>query len=455
MPFESLQDIANDYEKLLNSNEEYDVIIYADSDNREIRAHSLVLRTRSQYFRTAFSKKSFEKKDEKFIFKIPNISFELFNMILRFIYCGKIDLDRLHESDILKLLIAVDEIKIQKLTSYIQEYLIKNKDGYIQQNTIETLEKIYQNNAFTGLQNICIKKICKDPQKLLNPNKFKSLKAPLLELLLKRDELSLDESVIWDNLIDWCFAKNPDISRDPKQWDNDKTKIMERTIHNFISLVRFCHISPENFATKVFPFKEIMSTDLVNDMVQFHMAHQQLIHDKRPPRCYIDSVIINQNHIAVFSNWIYRKDKFYGHIPYKFNLLYRASRDGNTTGAVHAKCDNKGATLVVIKIANSNKIAGGYNPISWDTASGWKSTRDSFIFLFTDRNNLQSAKISYSKGDAQSIGCHSDKGPTFGWNLNVYMGTWYNDRTNSYQNINDLPQKFDADDYEVFQVIKK
>ncbi|GES80320.1 BTB/POZ domain-containing protein [Rhizophagus clarus] len=73
MPFECPQDVANDYEKLFNSNEGYDVIIYAGNDDREIHAHSLVLRTRSQHF----------------------FSYQSFNMILRFIYCGKIDLDQL------------------------------------------------------------------------------------------------------------------------------------------------------------------------------------------------------------------------------------------------------------------------------------------------------------------------------------------------------------------------
>ncbi|GBB85429.1 hypothetical protein RclHR1_11970005 [Rhizophagus clarus] len=461
MPFECPQDVANDYERILNSNEEeYDVFIYAGNDNRKIYAHSFVLRTRSQHFRTAFSMKSLDKKDGKFIFNIPNISYHFFYMILRFIYCGKIDLDQLGEPDILKLLIAVDEINIKILTNYIQEYLIKNKDGYLQQNSTEILEMIYQNNSFTNLRNICIKKICDVPERLLNSNKFISLEAPLLELLFQRDDLPLDEIVIWDNLIRWCLAQhNSNVSKVPSQWGNNETTIMGRTIHRFIPLIRFCHISPKDFAAKVFPFKEIIPSNLVNNMVQFHMTQdQKLNNDTRSPRqssCNIDSVIISQNHMVVFTNWIYRKDdKYYGYIPYKFNLLYRASRDGNTTEAFHAKCDSKGATLVVIKMKNSNQIAGGYNPFSWDTTSYWRPTNDSFIFLSTDRNNLQSAKICYGHGDAKSIGCFSDKGPTFGWNLNVYKGTWYCDRTKAYDNIG-LPKWFYDDDYEVFQVIKK
>ena len=85
MAFECSQEVTNDLEKLLEDDEEYNVIIYAgENENvKEIYAHSTILRMRSQYFRTAFSKKWAEKKDGKFIFKKPNISPQFFKIILR------------------------------------------------------------------------------------------------------------------------------------------------------------------------------------------------------------------------------------------------------------------------------------------------------------------------------------------------------------------------------------
>lgn len=85
MPFECPQDVTNDLEKLLETDEEYDVIIYAgENENiKEIHAHSIILRTRSQYFRSAFSNEWSEKKNGKFIFKKPNISPQFFKIILR------------------------------------------------------------------------------------------------------------------------------------------------------------------------------------------------------------------------------------------------------------------------------------------------------------------------------------------------------------------------------------
>ncbi|GET04138.1 hypothetical protein GLOIN_2v1872250 [Rhizophagus clarus] len=114
MPFEHPQEVADDYERLLDSNE-------------------------GSTFRTIFPMESFERWNERFIYNIRNISFPLFNLF----YCGKIDLNQLDGPDILRLLIAVNEIDIQILTNYIQEYLIINRDNYMQENSTEILEEIY------------------------------------------------------------------------------------------------------------------------------------------------------------------------------------------------------------------------------------------------------------------------------------------------------------------------
>ena len=85
MTLECPQEVVNDLENLLMNDEEYDVIIYAgeNEDVKEVYAHSNILRTRSQYFRAAFSNKWAEKKDGKYIFKKPNISPNSFKNILR------------------------------------------------------------------------------------------------------------------------------------------------------------------------------------------------------------------------------------------------------------------------------------------------------------------------------------------------------------------------------------
>ena len=78
-------ELSGDYEKLFETEIGYDVIIYAGEEPnvKEIHAHSNILCIRSQYFDTAFSNEWAERKDGKFIFRKPNISPQLFNIILR------------------------------------------------------------------------------------------------------------------------------------------------------------------------------------------------------------------------------------------------------------------------------------------------------------------------------------------------------------------------------------
>ena len=83
-----LAELSSDYEKLFEAELGYDVIIYAGEEPnvKEIHAHPNILSIRSKYFRSAFSNEWAEKKDGKFIFRKPNISPNLFDIILRYFY---------------------------------------------------------------------------------------------------------------------------------------------------------------------------------------------------------------------------------------------------------------------------------------------------------------------------------------------------------------------------------
>ena len=102
-------------------------------------------------------------------------------------------MNNLQVQDVLKLLIAVDELNIQQLISYIQEFLIDHQTEFLHQNPTGILETVYQHESFTDLWNFCLEKICEEPKILFNSDKFINLKAPLLELLLKRDDLNMEE----------------------------------------------------------------------------------------------------------------------------------------------------------------------------------------------------------------------------------------------------------------------
>jgi len=74
---------------------------------------------------------------------------------------------------------------------------------------------------------------------------------------------------------------------------------MERRLSRFIPLIRFYHISSEDFLLKIYPFKEILPNDLVNNILAYHMAPNNKPNiDIQPPR-YPCSTIIKSQHLNV------------------------------------------------------------------------------------------------------------------------------------------------------------
>ncbi|RGB35301.1 BTB/POZ domain-containing protein [Rhizophagus diaphanus] len=469
MSYKFWEAVINDYEKLLETRKGSDVIIYAGENEKEFRAHSVILCARSEYFRAAFSNNWAEKKDGMLIFKKPNIESNLLQIILRFIYCGDVDLTKLQGSEVLKLLIAVDELDIQPLISCIQEYFLTiNKSDSLYQNLLEI---VYQHEKFTDLWNFCFDRICEEPEKLINTDKFINLKAPLLEMLLKRDDFALDEIIIWEGLIKWGLAQNSTIPKDVKKWSKEQFTIMERILHRFIPLVRFHHISSDVFFYKVLPYKKLLPKLLVYEITEYNMVpdKKSTINIQTPRKKKLSlkfgSSLIDSNHFAIFASWIDKKDSLYynfKNIPYNFDLLYRASRDGKDINQFHNKCDNKGATIVITQVEGTNQIIGGYNPLAWDSSNSSKTTTNSFIFSLADKNDVSTATIGRVKNPDGAICCYSDSGPAFGsnWDCDLcytkYDKKWICSADPfCYHSINLAFTYFIADDYEVFQVIKK
>ncbi|GET53350.1 BTB/POZ protein [Rhizophagus irregularis DAOM 181602=DAOM 197198] len=76
----------------------------------ELHAHSIILRCRSQYFRTAFTSNWAEKKDGMYILKKPNITGNIFQIIHSYIYSGTINFSQIEQTKYLELLKAADEL---------------------------------------------------------------------------------------------------------------------------------------------------------------------------------------------------------------------------------------------------------------------------------------------------------------------------------------------------------
>ncbi len=102
----------------------------------------------------------------------------------------------------------------------------------------------------------------------------------------------------------------------------------------------------------------------------------------------------------------------------KWELIYRATRDGFEASKFHSKCDNKPNSLVVIKSCNGN-VFGGYTQQSWHQNGVYKNDPTAFIFSLINKENkpLKMKCIS----SAHAIYCDPNYGPRFGGGCDLYV----------------------------------
>ncbi|CAG8535581.1 11231_t:CDS:2 [Scutellospora calospora] len=463
-----LIDMADDYKQLYETKEDYDVIIYAgeESNAKEIHAHSVVLRTRSAYFRGALASNWAIKNEDNgcFIFKKPNISPSIFELILKFLYFGDVDIKDLEGETILDLLVASDEFGLTTLIDHVQQYFIENQKNFLQQNPVGMLHIAARHEAFNKIEEFSLETICENPEILFDSNnKYLSLEEDLLILILKHDGLNMDESEIWERVVKWGIAQNTELNDDVTKFNYDDFELLKKTLQRCTQYIRFHDISMPDFYHKILPCMSILPKNLFDDILRCYMVPDAVpLYNAFPSRRNINSILIEKTHSLLFASWIDKKNEIYKNTsPYKFVLLFRGSRDGLQNNIFHQKCDNKGATIVVAKVLNSNQLVGGYAPINWDMSNQCKSSSDSYIFSFSDSNNVSSAELGRVSSPSYAIYCNSSHGPNFGDSQLIISGNYINYRYNNgfnsnnhYQNIG-ISNGLQIEDYEVFQVIKK
>jgi hypothetical protein len=77
--------LSKDLSLILDDADDYNVIIKVgeNENTKEFRAHSVILRARSPYFKSALSSSWITKKNDMIMFNKPNITSNVFDMIIR------------------------------------------------------------------------------------------------------------------------------------------------------------------------------------------------------------------------------------------------------------------------------------------------------------------------------------------------------------------------------------
>ncbi|RHZ73591.1 hypothetical protein Glove_230g5 [Diversispora epigaea] len=507
MNFKFFDKLSQDFSELLSDKKEYNVVIEVDKEGnmKSFTAHSVVLRCHSSYFDKELENAPTNKNHIKTIIK-PNISAPLFEIILKYIYGGIINIEDTDTKTIYELMINANELELKELSRKLESYFIESKDSWLRTHFSLVYHSILDSNEFKDLKKFYNDIIVKYPNLIFDSGDFTSLQETALVSILKRDDLKVEEIKIWDYVIKWGIAQNPTLPADSKEWSKKNFEALKITLQRCLPLIRYFNISGEDILKKVKPYKKILEKQLWGDIIQHSISPNKpitsivlparIISNRGLPSRTIStpelpsrtistselssrvndpfSTIINEEHIAELSSWIDRKSTIYSssNIPYEFQLILRGSRDGFHPKTFWNMCHGHAGTIVIAKVAGTDEIVGGYNPLAWDNLkSGWMKTNDNFIFSLKNgniRNSILSRVIDSDKAlyyhfsDTQDI-----YGPKFGsceFMIKSKASDFIQDKQcwcaiptlAKYEKpIRTTSKRFSIYDYEVFKIINK
>ncbi|GBB90137.1 hypothetical protein RclHR1_00170041 [Rhizophagus clarus] len=453
--------LLKDISRLYDNSDDYDVnITVGEGDNVEtFKAHSVILRARSNYFRAALFKDWIKRKDNIIIFNKPNIKPKVFKILLKYFYTGTYSIEEEYNQElILELLIAADELALTDFVENVQSYVINNKFNWVHQNLIQVYKTATTYDGFKIFKDYCEGLICERPELFFESQDFASMDKSTLVSIIKRDELELEEIEIWNNIIKWGVIQEPQLNSNLLELTREELIELKNRLDGILQHIRIFHISGYDFYERVWPIKKILSKDLINQLVKFHIVKESNLPtdalSKRSQKLE-NSIIIKFQQADLLANWIDRNDDSTERklgVSYEFQLLLCGSRDGMDLKTFRNLCSNKGPTLTIIKLRGSDQIIGGYNPISWKLTNQWQSTCESFIFSLDVKNNSQVLSRVTQAYATYAIKDLNNDGMSFGNDdLAFFTGTC----SKSYYERNILDtNSFNMEDYEVFRVIK-
>ncbi|GBB87031.1 hypothetical protein RclHR1_01350006 [Rhizophagus clarus] len=458
-----LQNLSQNFLEILNDEEYYDITIEVGNDPsiKIFRAHMVILYYRSPYLRRILSTNKNKNDGILTHIKLPNILPETFQIILRYIYSGRIFLEEYDALDIIKVLVTACELGLQELIIYLQSFLIKEKANWMELNFNLIYKTSFENDSFLELQNYCTDLISKNPDKIFKSPDFSSIPEKLLITIIQNDNLQMSEIKVWEYVLKWGYTQSPELPSNPTNFSKEDFNILKSNLQHYIPFINFYKLTSLEFSEKVLPYKKILPKELYKDLLKYFLNPNNQSVDKinevkkiNSKNIDIDSKIITFKHSELISKWINRLEIS---SSYEFKLLLRGSRDGYTPQKFHKICDGKSHTVTIIKVKFSNEILGGYNPNSWKSDCSYSANEDSFIFSFKNNDNIEDHVLSRVKEKEYSTFNGSAFGPSFGYNDLILYG--FNDNSYHYnicyeKNIRETMGNFIVEEYEVFQIIR-
>ncbi|RHZ79715.1 hypothetical protein Glove_141g86 [Diversispora epigaea] len=459
MSLKFFEKLSQNFIELLNDKDDYNVVVEVENKEKSFTAHSN-----------------------------PGISFKIFEFILKYVYGGIVNLEKVETRFIFDLMLIANEFELEELSKKLETFLIEDKASWLKTHFSFVYCTIFFKENFKDLENFCNDIVVKYLNLIFDNLNFASLPESALVSLIKRGDLQMKEVEIWDYVIKWGITQNPTLPTNLGDWTKENFLTLKTTLQQCLPHICYFHITNIEIYDKVKPYKKILDKQLWEDIKQHLVAPDRpkksnilparsVLNTELPPRTIeLFSTIISENHAAEISSWIDRKTTTYSttNIPYKFELILCGTRDGFASQTFWDICHGHACTFIVAKVKGTDEIIGGYNPLAWNnTLDGnsdeWMETKDSFIFSLKNGSIQNSILSRVKKTNCAILYVRKNNqkyyGPYFGFGFSLYSrkSNFNLDRLSYCSNFSNLYEKriktssdrFSIDNYEVFKVIRK
>jgi hypothetical protein len=177
-------------------------------------------------------------------------------------------LEKCDALDIIKILLAANELNLQELIDYLQSFLINNNSKWIEQNFDLIYKTSSENISFLELQKYCNDFISKEPDKIFKSLKFSSIPEKLLVTLIQSNNLQMSEIQVWEHVLKWGLAQNPELPSDPTTFSKDDFNVLKNTLQQCIPFIKFFNLTSKEFLDKVLPYKKVLPKETYKDLIK-------------------------------------------------------------------------------------------------------------------------------------------------------------------------------------------
>ncbi|CAG8843427.1 6857_t:CDS:2 [Gigaspora margarita] len=143
MPVKLFSVFSQEIKNLLTDSDEYNVIIYVGKDKnvKTFKTHSLILKARCSYYKTALSEQWAKQNDgNSNILRHPNFTPHIFKITLK------------NTMEVLEILAVADELLLSDLLDFIQSHLIETKSTWLHSYASKVYQAALFHDSYSNLR---------------------------------------------------------------------------------------------------------------------------------------------------------------------------------------------------------------------------------------------------------------------------------------------------------------